>query len=96
MIVIREKEVKKTNRGNTYISWKETTIIFQETEEDWIAKIHRACKKTIGPDGAIIQEKEEIISKELNPKNEYVKNNVAETNEGKTIPYFHLNNEVKI
>ena len=87
MIVRREKEVKKTNRGNTYISWKETTIIFQETEEDWIAKIHRAYKKTIGPDGEVLQEKVEIISKELNPKNEYVKNNVAETNKGKTIPF---------
>ena len=65
----------------TSIIFNEITTVFKETAENWIAKVHRISKKTIGPKGEVLEEKFNL-KKEINDKNEYMKNYLADMKNG--------------
>ena len=87
MMIVQREKISYLKDGFSNTVFNEITTVFLETlskgspfletPENWIAKVHRIKKKSIGPDGEVVEEGFDL-KKEVNHKNEYVKNKLDE------------------
>ena len=87
MMIVQREKISSLKDGFSNIVFNEITTVFLETlskgspfvetPENWIAKVNRIKKKSIGPDGEVVEEGFDL-KKEVNHKNEYVKNKLDE------------------